>query len=296
MGAHRGRPARCGLRGQGRGGQGEHDQAGHRVPQPTCRADRGPAGADRARADPVVLPAVRGSPARRGRDRAVRPELVQPCGGGARHGVLHEGGVQPVPAPVPDLRAAARGGRHPAAQVLVLGQRRRAGAPVPLPAGGPDAALEAVPMDLESITRWEDYSRAKDEMFVHTDIPEAPWYVVDSADKRRARINMIAHLLSTIDYHDVQRRLLELPHRPKSQGYVRAPMESQTFVPDHAPRCWLADRGQDCQRMAPVTPSWRPRVCGGQLPGPGRVAAAARDSLAPRSVTGLPQPSGSDSI
>ena len=51
-------------------------------------------------------------------------------------------------------------------------------------------------MDLESITRWEDYSRAKDEMFVHTDIPEAPWYVVESDDKRRARINMIAHLLS----------------------------------------------------------------------------------------------------
>jgi polyphosphate kinase len=90
------------------------------------------------------------------------------------------------------------------------------------------------PMDLESITRWEDYSRAKDEMFVHTDIPEAPWYVVDSADKRRARINMIAHLLSTLDYHDVQPRPLVLPPRPKSQGYVRAPMDSQTFVPDHA--------------------------------------------------------------
>ena len=90
------------------------------------------------------------------------------------------------------------------------------------------------PMDLESITRWEDYSRAKDEMFVHTDIPEAPWYVVDSADKRSARINMIAHLLSTMNYHDVKQPPLHLPHRPKSQGYVRAPMESQTFVPDHA--------------------------------------------------------------
>jgi polyphosphate kinase len=89
-------------------------------------------------------------------------------------------------------------------------------------------------MDLESISRWEDYSRAKDEMFVHTDIPEAPWYVVDSADKRRARINMIAHLLSTVPYHDVQRLPLQLPPRPKSKGYVRAPMESQTFVPDHA--------------------------------------------------------------
>jgi polyphosphate kinase 2 len=89
-------------------------------------------------------------------------------------------------------------------------------------------------MDLESVTRWEDYSRAKDEMFVHTDIPEAPWYVVDSEDKRRARINMMAHLLSTIGYHDVQRRPLALPPRPRSSGYVRAPRDSQTFVPDHA--------------------------------------------------------------
>ncbi len=90
------------------------------------------------------------------------------------------------------------------------------------------------PMDLESITRWEDYSRAKDEMFVHTDIPEAPWYVVESEDKRRARVNMIAHLLSTIPYHDVQRPPLALPARPPSKGYERPPREMQTAVPDHA--------------------------------------------------------------
>jgi polyphosphate kinase 2 len=90
------------------------------------------------------------------------------------------------------------------------------------------------PMDLESITRWEDYSRAKDEMFVHTDIPEAPWYVVESEDKRRARVNMIAHLLSTIPYHDVQRPPLDLPARPPSKGYERPPREMQTAVPDHA--------------------------------------------------------------
>jgi polyphosphate kinase len=90
------------------------------------------------------------------------------------------------------------------------------------------------PMDLESISRWEDYSRAKDEMFVHTDIPEAPWYVVESQDKRRARINMISHLLSTLPYHEVQRTPIKLPRRPPSQGYVRAPREMQTYVPDHA--------------------------------------------------------------
>jgi polyphosphate kinase len=90
------------------------------------------------------------------------------------------------------------------------------------------------PMDLESISRWDDYSRAKDEMFVHTDIPEAPWYVVESEDKRRARINMIAHLLSTIPYHDVARIPLELPKPGAPKGYERPSRATQTYVPDHA--------------------------------------------------------------
>jgi len=90
------------------------------------------------------------------------------------------------------------------------------------------------PMDLESITRWEDYSRAKDEMFVHTDIPEAPWHVVESDDKRSARINMIAHLLSTIPYRNVRPPALKLPPRPAAQGYIRIPREMRVYVPDHA--------------------------------------------------------------
>ncbi|MGH3693938.1 MAG: polyphosphate kinase 2 [Pseudonocardiaceae bacterium] len=90
------------------------------------------------------------------------------------------------------------------------------------------------PMDMESITRWEDYSRAKDEMFVHTDIAEAPWHVVESEDKRRARINMIAHLLSSISYHAVPRSSMQLPPRPPAHGYQRPPREEQTYVPDHA--------------------------------------------------------------
>jgi len=89
-------------------------------------------------------------------------------------------------------------------------------------------------MDLESISRWEDYSRAKDEMFIHTDIPEAPWHVVESEDKRRARINMIAHLLSTIPYYDVERIPLELPKPNPSKGYERPSRGTQTYVPDHA--------------------------------------------------------------
>jgi polyphosphate kinase 2 len=90
------------------------------------------------------------------------------------------------------------------------------------------------PMDLESRSHYVDYSRAKDEMFVHTDIPEAPWHVVESDDKRSARINMIAHLLSTIPYHQVREPALKLPPRPPSQGYVRVPRDMQAYVPDHA--------------------------------------------------------------
>ena len=89
------------------------------------------------------------------------------------------------------------------------------------------------PMDLESITRWEDYSRAKDEMMVHTDIPEAPWYVVESDVKKRARLNMMAHLLSTIPYVDTPPPRLSLPPRPRSTGYIRPPREQTTYVPDH---------------------------------------------------------------
>jgi polyphosphate kinase 2 len=89
-------------------------------------------------------------------------------------------------------------------------------------------------MDLESIARWEDYSRAKDEMFARTDRPETPWYDVDSDDKRRARINMIAHLLTTVPYYEVQRPPLQLPPRPASSGYRRPPPEITNYVPDYA--------------------------------------------------------------
>ncbi|KUG53322.1 polyphosphate kinase 2 [Serinicoccus chungangensis] len=90
------------------------------------------------------------------------------------------------------------------------------------------------PTDLESLTRWEDYSRAKDEMFVHTDIPEARWNVVPSDDKRSARINMIAHLLSTIPYEQVEQAELTMPERPDSTGYQRTDRRLQLPVPDHA--------------------------------------------------------------
>ncbi len=81
------------------------------------------------------------------------------------------------------------------------------------------------PLDLESRARWVEYSRAKDEMFVHTDIEEAPWYVVEGDDKRRARLNCIAHLLSVVPYEDVVQRPVELPPRPPESDYQRPPRE-----------------------------------------------------------------------
>ena len=90
------------------------------------------------------------------------------------------------------------------------------------------------PMDLESIRRWEDYSRAKDEMFVQTDTAASPWFVVEAEDKRRARINMIAHLLSSIAYDEVPHIPLTLPARPTAANYVRPPRELYQSVPDHA--------------------------------------------------------------
>ena len=88
------------------------------------------------------------------------------------------------------------------------------------------------PMDLQSRSRWLDYSRAKDEMFAHCDIKQAPWYVVHADDKKRARLNCIAHLLSLIPYRDLTPEAIELPPRQADQGYVRPPMTDQTFVPE----------------------------------------------------------------
>lgn len=90
------------------------------------------------------------------------------------------------------------------------------------------------PNDVLSITKWEDYSRAKDTMFVHTDIPESPWFEVDNEDKRRGRINMIHHLLSQIPYEQIERAPIDIPPRPASGGYERPPRELQNHVPDYA--------------------------------------------------------------
>lgn len=88
------------------------------------------------------------------------------------------------------------------------------------------------PMDLESRARWVEYSKAKDAMFSYTDTRQSPWYVVNADDKKRARLNVIAHLLSLIPYEDLTPPRLKLPPRQTDKKYVRPPLSEQTFVPE----------------------------------------------------------------
>jgi polyphosphate kinase 2 (PPK2 family) len=88
------------------------------------------------------------------------------------------------------------------------------------------------PMDLHSRLRWVEYSIAKDEMFKYTDIKQAPWWVVNSDDKKRARLNCIAHLLTQVPYQDLTPEPIVLPPRQSDIGYVRPPITDQTFVPE----------------------------------------------------------------
>jgi polyphosphate kinase 2 len=88
------------------------------------------------------------------------------------------------------------------------------------------------PMDLESRTKWVEYSKAKDNMFAFTDIKQAPWYVVNADNKMKARLNCITHLLSLIPYQDLTPQAIALPPRVKSEVYIRPPITDQTFVPD----------------------------------------------------------------
>ncbi|PID96882.1 MAG: polyphosphate kinase 2 [Actinomycetales bacterium] len=90
------------------------------------------------------------------------------------------------------------------------------------------------PMDMQSIARWEDYSKAKDTMMQFTDLGDSPWYTVESEDKKASRINVIAHLLSTVPYEQVAPQPVEIPSRPDAVGYDRPPRESNRYVPDHA--------------------------------------------------------------
>ena len=87
------------------------------------------------------------------------------------------------------------------------------------------------PMDVESRTRWERYTKAKDVMFEHTNIPEAPWWIVEAVDKKRARLNCINHLLTQIPYQEIHRDAVVLPPRVRNPEYYRGPVPEEMYVP-----------------------------------------------------------------
>src|SRR5271166_4861540 len=98
----------------------------------------------------------------------------------------------------------------------------------------PTRSWKLSPMDIESRSKWVEYSRAKDEMFAHTDLKQIPWYVVNADDKKRARLNCIRHLLSLVPYEDLPPTPFALAPRPDMPTeYKRPPLEDQTFVPDY---------------------------------------------------------------
>ncbi len=88
------------------------------------------------------------------------------------------------------------------------------------------------PMDLESRRRWEEYTKAKETMLERTHIPEAPWWVVQAVDKKRARLNCIAHLLGQMPYHEVERPTVTLPERVRHADYLRHPVPEHMIVPE----------------------------------------------------------------
>jgi polyphosphate kinase 2 len=98
-------------------------------------------------------------------------------------------------------------------------------------AADPKRRWKLSPMDIKSRDKWEDYSKAKDRMFDYTDIKQAPWFVVNADDKKRARLNCISHIVESIHYEDILPPPIELPSRVEGTGYIRPPFDEQTFVP-----------------------------------------------------------------
>ena len=99
-------------------------------------------------------------------------------------------------------------------------------------AADPTKGWKLSPMDLESVNRWDDYSKAKDNMFEHTDTPYSPWYVVESDNKKKARVNCISHFLSLIDYTEIESPEITLPDRVQQKNYERPPRSNYKYVPE----------------------------------------------------------------
>ena len=224
------------FEGRERGRQGRRHQAHHPAPEPAHLPGRGAARPDRARADPVVTSSAT--------CRTCPPPARWSCSIGAGY---NRAGVERVMGFCTDeeyrefLRTCPEFERMLVRSGIKLikywfsvsdeEQEKRFQSRLTLK----HKRWKLSPMDLESRRRWADYSRAKDEMFAHTDIKQAPWYVVDADVKKHARLNCISHLLSMFPYEDLTPESIELPQRTDAGAYVRPPITDQTFVPPAYP-------------------------------------------------------------
>ena len=222
------------LRGPRRGRQGRHHQGDHRTRQPARVPARRAAGPVGPREDADVHAALHAALPGCRRSRDLRPQLVQPRRRGARDGLLLGGAVSAISwRTVPEVeKYIVDGGIILIKFWLEVGkkeQERRFEARI----DDPMRQWKLSPMDVESWTRWYDYSRARDMMLEATDTEHAPWYIVRSDDKKRARLNCIAHLLSLIPYKKVPREKVKLPKRSNKGKYDdQATLKGRRFVPE----------------------------------------------------------------
>ena len=189
------------VRGPGRRGQGGHHQAVHRAPEPPW-VDRGRARkAERTRAGRVVLPALRRAPARRRRDRAVRPVLVQPGRRRAGHGLTAPTSeYQLFVQQAPEFERLLTDDGIAVIKFWFSVSRSEQRTRFLIRRIDPVRQWKLSPTDLASLDRWDDYTAAKEAMFKLTDTTWAPWTVIKSNDKKRARIGAMRYVLSLFDY------------------------------------------------------------------------------------------------
>ena len=207
---------------------------------------------------PVVLPALRRAPARGGRDRHLRPLLVQPRRRRAVLGFCTKAEHAEWMRSCPEFeRMLVRSG------IILLKywfsvsdaeQERR----FQERAQDPLKRWKLSPMDLKSREKWAEFSKAKDEMFAVTDIPEAPWFTIESDDKRAARLNCISHLLEQIPYKDALPGPIDLPPRPKQDRYKRPPKDEHRVIEqDFWERGARPSSRRSSSRRASARTTWR---------------------------------------
>ena len=241
------------LRGPRRRRQGRHDQGDHRTGQPPRLSRGGAAGADRAREVADVHPALRAAPAGRRRGRHLRPQLVQPRRRRARHGLLHGGADQALPRG--DPRRSRRRSSTPASSCSSTGSRSaRRSRPAGSRARIDDARKiwKLSPMDLKSYSRWYDYSRARDEMFAGDRHGLGALVRRPTDDKKRARLNIISHLLEQIPYESVPARQGQAAQAPEARRIPRPDVAASSH-----PHTLVTRRGR--RRRSPahwVCPIW----------------------------------------